>query len=195
MKRGVGLLSLLGWMAAACSGGGEEARGPAASEAAGAGDAPGAAAPAPASGGQAMSLERGTVPMKISGRVGRASFDESVTGECATHGASSIYDVPAAQWRASYGGGDRSDIQHLNLTIWRPTSGAPAMVNLALQSGETSHRIATVKGGEIAGSATAEVRPTGRGGILTVTGKDDDGHPLELTVDCDRFDEVVAEGG
>ena len=57
------------------------------------------------------------------------------------------------------------------------------------------HRVATVKGGEITGSATAEVRPTGRGGSLTVTGKDDHGHPLELTVECERFDEVVAEGG
>jgi hypothetical protein len=142
-----------------------------------------------------MSFDRGTVPMKIAGSIGRASFEESVTGECASHAASSIYDVPAAQWRASFGGGDRSDIQHLNLTVWRPTSGAPAMVSLSLRSGEADHRIATVKGGEITGSATAGVRPTGKGGILTVTGKDDHGHPLELTVECERFDEVVAEGG
>ena len=103
--------------------------------------------------------------------------------------------MPAAQWRASFGGGGDSDIQHLNLTIWRPRSGAPAMVNLSLRSGEADHRVATVKGGEITGSATAEVRPNGRGGTLTVTGKDDHGHPLQLTVECERFDEVVAEGG
>lgn len=192
MKRGVGLLSLLGWVAAACSGGGEETRGPAA-DAAPAGETPEAAAPAPAA--QSMSFDRGTVPMKLSGSVGRATFAERVTGECATHDASSIYDVPAAQWRASFGGGGDSDIQHLNLTIWRPTSGAPAMVNLSLRSGEADHRVATVKGGEITGSATAEVRPNGRGGTLTVTGKDDHGHPLQLTVECERFDEVVAEGG
>ena len=190
MKRSLGLLSLLGWMAAACSGGGEEMRGAAGSP--GAGEAAGEAS-APA--GRSMSISRGTVPMKISGRIGRASFQERVTGECATHAASSIYDVPATQWRASFGGGDRSNIQHLNLTVWRPTSGAPEMVNLHLQSGETSHRIATVKGGEMAGSATAGVRPAGKGGILTVTGEDGDGHSVELTVECERFDEVVAEGG
>jgi hypothetical protein len=133
--------------------------------------------------------------MKISGRIGRASFEESVTGECATHAGSSIYDVPATQWRAMFGGGDRSDIQHLNLTVWRPSSGGPEMVNLHFRSGEVDHQIATVKGGEIAGSATAGVRAAGKGGILTVTGKDGDGHPLELTVECERFDEVVAEGG
>lgn len=189
MKRGIGLLSLLGWMAAACSGGGEETRGPADSPRAG--ETGEASAPA----ARSMSLERGTVPMKISGRIGRASFEERVTGECATHAASSIYDVPATQWRASFGGGDRSNIQHLNLTVWRPRSGAPEMVNLHLRSGEVGHRIATVKGGEIAGSGTAGVRSTGRGGILTVTGNDGDGRPIELTVECERFDEVVAEGG
>jgi hypothetical protein len=190
MKRGVGLLSLLGWMAAACSGGGEEMRGPAGSPAA---DEAAGQAAAPVA--QAMSYNEGTVPMKIAGRVGRASFEESVVGECATHGASSIYDVPASQWRASFGGGDRSNIQHLNLTVWRPSAGGAEMVNLSLRSGEISHTIATVKGGEIKGSATATVRAAGKGGILSVTGKDSDGHPLELTVECERFDEVVAEGG
>ncbi len=190
MKRGVGLLSLLGWMAAACSGGGgEEMRGPADSPAA-EGAAGQVGAPA-----QAMSYAEGTVPMKISGRIGRASFEESVTGECATHGASSIYDVPATQWRAMFGGGDRSNIQHLNLTVWRPSAGGAEMVNLSLRSGEIGHTIATVKGGQIEGSATASVRAEGKGGILTVKGTDGDGHPLELTVQCERFDEVVAEGG
>lgn len=187
MKRGVGLLSLLGWMAAACSGGGEEMRGPAGSPASD--EAAGQAA------AQVMSYAEGTVPMKIAGKIGRASFEETVTGECATHGASSIYDVPASQWRASFGGSDRSNIQHLNLTIWRPSAGGAEMVNLSLRSGEIDHAIATVKGGQIKGSATASVRAEGKGGILSVTGKDGDGHPLELTVQCERFDEVVAEGG
>jgi hypothetical protein len=69
------------------------------------------------------------------------------------------------------------------------------MVGLYLQSGEIDHEIATVKGGPLKGSGTASVRPTGKGGILNVSGKDADGHPLDLTVECERFDEVVAEGG
>jgi hypothetical protein len=177
-------LPLLGWtMAAACSGGGSEA--PAA-------DAPQAAAPAPA---RSMSLSQGTVPMKITGKVARHSFESSVAGECATSAESSIYDVPATQWHVMFGGDDRSDIQHLNLTVWRPRSGAPDMVGLSLQSGEITHRIATVQGGEAVGSGTPGVRVEGKGGILTVTGQDDHGHPIELSVHCERFDEVVAEGG
>jgi hypothetical protein len=193
MTRRVRLLPLLGWtMAAACSGGGEETRGPASSDAASGGDAPPAAAPVPS---QSMSISRGTVPMTITGRVARHAFEASAAGECATSAESSIYEVPATQWHAVFGGGDRSNIQHLNLTVWRPRSGAPDMVNLALQSGEISHRIATVKGGELVGSGTAGVRAEGRGGTVTVSGKDDHGHDIELSVRCDRFDEVVAEGG
>jgi hypothetical protein len=39
------------------------------------------------------------------------------------------------------------------------------------------------------------VSPAGRGGELKVRGKDDHGHDIELSVRCERFDEVVAEGG
>jgi hypothetical protein len=190
MKRSVGLLSLVGWMDAACSGG-EEARGPGSSGTAAAGEAAGAAS-APA---QSMSYSRGTVPMTITGKVARHEFQTSGNGECATSAESSIYDVPATQWHATFGGEGRSDLQHLNLTVWRPRSGAPDMVGLSLRSGETTHRIATVKGGEMAGSGTASVRPEGKGGILTVTGEDDHGHAIEVSVRCERFDEVVAEGG
>jgi hypothetical protein len=69
------------------------------------------------------------------------------------------------------------------------------MVGLHLRSGEIDHEVATVKGGTLKGSGTASVRPAGSGGILNVSGTDADGHPLELTVECARFDEVVAEGG
>ena len=131
---------------------------------------------------------------KVKVVVGRVNYSEEGTGECASSAESSIYDVPATQWHVTYGG-DGSNIQHLNLTVWRPRAGGPDMVGLHLQSGEISHEIATVKGGPLKGSGAAGVRPAGKGGILNVSGQDADGHPLELTVECERFDEVVAEGG
>ena len=188
MKRRVGLLSLVACAVAAC-GGGEEVRGPAGGDVPAGGDQDSPRDPA-----QSVSMSEGTVPMKVKVVVGRVNYSEEGTGECASSTESSIYDVPATQWHATYGGGG-SNIQHLNLTVWRPRDGAPDMVDLSLQSGEITHQIATVKGGAIRGSGTASVRPTGKGGILSVSGKDDDGHPLELTVECERFDEVVAEGG
>jgi hypothetical protein len=191
MKRRSGLLSLVAWTLAACSGGGEEARGAAGAETPQADDQDAAGEPVPA---QSMSSSRGTVPMKVEIALGRINFSEEGTGECASSAESSIYDVPATQWRATYGG-EGSNIQHLNLTVWRPHAGGPDMVGLYLRSGETEHQIATVKGGALQGSGTASVQAAGQGGSLTVKGTDGDGHPLELTVRCERFDEVVAEGG
>ncbi|HEY7613298.1 MAG TPA: hypothetical protein VH764_09910 [Gemmatimonadales bacterium] len=192
MKRRVGLLSLVTCALAACSGGREEMRGPAAGDASTGGDqgSPGGDGGSP----QSVSITNGTVPMKVKIVMGKVNYSEAGTGECASSTESSIYDVPATQWHATYGG-DGSNIQHLNLTVWRPRDGAPDMVSLYLQSGETTHQIATVKGGPMKGGGTASVRPTGKGGTLSVSGKDDDGHPVELTVECERFDEVVAEGG
>jgi hypothetical protein len=191
MKHRVGLLSLIACALAACSGGGEEMRGPAAGDAPGADDqdTPRDAAPA-----QSVSIAEGTVPVKVKVVMGRVNYSEEGTGECASSTESSIYDVPATQWHVTYGG-DGSNIQHLNLTVWRPRAGGPDMAGLYLQSGEINHEIATVKGGPLKGSGRASVRSTGKGGILNVSGKDADGHPLDLTVECERFDEVVAEGG
>ena len=74
--------------------------------------------------------------------------------------------------------GAEAGANRLNLTVWRPP-----------------HQIATVKGGQLVGSGAPGVRPAGAGGTLTVTGKDDHGDAIELSVECERFDEVVAEGG
>jgi hypothetical protein len=190
MKRSCALLSLLACtLAAACSGGDadkEVTRGPAAEVPSG-----GEAGSQP----QSVSYARGTVPVKISGKLGRFDFEESGTGECGTSAEASIYEVPATQWHVTLGQENGSNIQYLNLTVWRPRAGGDDMVNLALRSGEATHQISTVKGGTVTGSGTAGMRPAGKGGVLTVSGKDDHGHPLELTVQCERFDEIVAEGG
>ena len=191
MKRRVGLLPIIACALTACSGGSEEMRGAAAGDTPGADDRDTPRGGAPA---QSLSLSEGTVPVKVKIVMGRVNYSEEGTGECASGAESSIYDVPATQWHVTYGG-DGSNIQHLNLTVWRPRAGGPDMVGLHLQSGEISHEIATVKGGPLKGSGTAGVRPAGKGGILNVSGRDADGHPLELTVECERFDEVVAEGG
>ena len=91
--------------------------------------------------------------------------------------------------------GAEAGADRLNLTVWRPKVGGAEMVGLSLETGETSHQIATVKGGQLVGSGAPGVRPAGAGGTLTVAGKDDHGDAIELSMECERFDEVVAEGG
>jgi hypothetical protein len=188
--RSSAMLSLLAWTLAACSDGGEVSRGPAAG-----GAAADTGQPEQASGPQSVSYASGTVPITITGKLARFDFEASGTGECGTSADASIYEVPATQWHVTFGAENHTNIQYLNLTVWRPRAGGDNMVNVALQSGEATHQIATVKGGTMTGSGTAGVEPAGKGGTLTVSGKDDHGHPMELTVRCERFDEIVAEGG
>ncbi len=186
------VLSMAAWtLVAACSGGrNETSRSGSAAGEGGTESPPAAAAPA-----QSQSLSRGTVPMKIAAKVAGKTYQSSGMGECASSDEASIYEVPATLWHAIYEGEDDSDVRRLNLTVWRPKAGGSDMVGLSLQTGETTHRIATVKGGEMAGTGAPGVRPAGKGGALTVSGEDDHGEAIELSVECERFDEVVAEGG
>jgi hypothetical protein len=133
--------------------------------------------------------------MKIAAKVDGKTYQSSGLGECAGSGDASIYEVPATLWHAIYEGQDGSEIRRLNLTVWRPKAGGADMVGLSLETGGTTHQIATVKGGRMVGSGEPGVRPAGQGGTLTVAGKDDHGDAIELSVECERFDEVVAEGG
>jgi hypothetical protein len=189
------LLALATWLlAAACSGGRDETRdgGSAASEDQSPTPSaePAPAQPAPA---QPESFSRGTVPMTIVAKVDGTTHRASGPGECASSADASIYGVPATLWHATYEGA--AEPRRLNLTVWRPRTGGGDMVGLSLTIGETNHQIVTVKGGQLAGSGTPGVRPAGSGGTLTLTGKDDHGDAIELSVECARFDEVVAEGG
>ncbi|MGH7579548.1 MAG: hypothetical protein ACREM9_05205 [Gemmatimonadales bacterium] len=181
-------LTLAAWiLTAACTGGREE-KPEAESSPDAAAEQPGSAESPPA---QSQSFSRGTVPMTIVGSVAGHAFRASGTGECASSADASIFEVPAMLWHAVYA----DDGSQVNLTVWRPKAGGGDMVGLSLTVGETPHRIATVKGGELTGSGTAKVQPAGSGGTLTVTGSDEHGHAVELSVECARFDEVVAEGG
>ncbi len=165
----------------ACSGGGETPRGSAAAT-------PNASAPA-----QSESFSRGTVPMTIVAKVADKTYRARGLGECASSADASIYQVPATLWHAIYEAG--SDPRHVNLTVWRPKSGGGDMVGLSILLGDATHKIATVKGGTMAGSGTPKVVPAGQGGTLAVTGVDEHGDAVEISVKCERFDEVVAEGG
>jgi hypothetical protein len=133
--------------------------------------------------------------MKIAAKVDGKTYRSTGPGECAGSGEASIYEVPATLWHAIYEGQDGSEIRRLNLTVWRPKAGGAEMVGLSLETGQTTHQIATVKGGRMTGSGTPGVRLAGEGGTLTVAGKDDHGDAIELAVECERFDQVVAEGG
>ena len=192
MIRSGRILSLAAWaLFAACSGNRDETPDPGSAG----GHGEGASPPSSGPDGSASATSHGTVPMRIAAEVDGKTYRASGPGECASNGEASIYQVPATLWHATWEGREGSEIRRLNLTVWRPKAGGPDMTGLTLDAGGTTHRIATVEGGTMAGSGAPDVRSAGKGGVLSVSGKDDHGDAIELTVECERFDEVVAEGG
>lgn len=136
----------------------------------------------------------GSVPIEITAVVDGRTYSVAGTGECTHTEQASIYDLRAAQWRASYSG-TGGDLRHLNLTVWQPTGGGADQANLSLRIRDQDYRIATVKGGNIVGSGTASAVRSGAGGTFTVEGEDADGTPVQVTAECARLDVPVAQGG
>ncbi|HEU4563448.1 MAG TPA: hypothetical protein VFS05_02320 [Gemmatimonadaceae bacterium] len=143
--------------------------------------------------GASVAEERGVVPIAVTAMIGARTLRARGRGECTHTTTASIYGVPAAMWSVHYAG--TGEVAQLGLTVWQPKEGGAAQVNLSLRSGSDSRRIATVKGGEMTGSASVTITSGGAGGRLEVVGRDATGTPLRATVECERFTEPVVEGG
>ena len=158
-------------------------------------------APAPPAGGASAAGvpstgRRGGVPVSVAVTLGGdGSRTASGTGECTFAEQASIYNVPAKQWAARFDGGTGSVIGSANLTVWQFAGGAPDQFSLGLDVGQRSHRIATVKGGELVGSGRVTIRQQGSGVRFEVDGEDAGGTKVRTTIECERFTPAVAEGG
>ena len=136
----------------------------------------------------------GEVPLKIELSAGGARAELAGTGRCTHAEQASIYGVPAALWQIQDSG--TGEIGHATLTVWRPASGSGGdQFSMAIGSGDRQHLISTVKGGEIVGSGTVTMHPSGDGAHFEVVGKDAEGRSIRATFQCERFTEHVAEGG
>ncbi|HZO18469.1 MAG TPA: hypothetical protein VFB46_05770 [Gemmatimonadaceae bacterium] len=135
----------------------------------------------------------GEVPLTIEIESGSDRAALSGTGKCTHTSEGWIYGAPAALWQV-----EDSDVDkkvYATLTVWRPKSGGPDQFTMALTTDGRQHAINTVKGGELVGSGTVEVHPTGQGAHFVVAGTDGDGRSVRATFQCERFTEHVAEGG
>ncbi len=135
----------------------------------------------------------GEVPLTIEIESGSDRAALTGTGKCTHTSEGWIYGAPAALWRV-----EDSDVDkkvYATLTVWRPKSGGPDQFTMALTTDGRQHAINTVKGGELVGSGTVEIHPTGEGAHFVVAGKDGDGRSVRATFQCERFTEHVAEGG
>jgi hypothetical protein len=139
--------------------------------------------------------DSGSVPIDIKVVLSGQEIRANGLGECHHITDGSIYEAPAAQWTAMYSGSADAELQHLNLTVWQLKNSGPPQLTLAVLASSGRHDIATVKGGPLKGTGSASVQPGGAAGTLSVTGKDDGGNQLLVSVSCARFTEPVAEGG
>jgi hypothetical protein len=181
---------------AACSGGGPKDAGTSSDDPAA--DVPRTADPArvplpPTDAAGRGGLRHGGVPIEITAVLGGKQFSVSGTGECEHSADASIYERPAKLWTARFQGSERDAIRYSNLSVWQESAGAVGLT-LSILVGADRHDIATVKGGETKGSGAASLADVG-GGSLSVQGTTDRGAPLRLQVRCQRFTELVAEGG
>lgn len=126
----------------------------------------------------------------VNGKQLRAKGD----GQCKHEPNGFIYGSQASLWTVE--STDRkSPLQRLSLTVWQLKREGATQMSLYLQTDTGSHRIATVKGGEIVGSGTVRFRPEESGGRFEIHGKDAEGDTIEVTITCPSFSAIVAEGG
>ena len=131
---------------------------------------------------------------EISLQVAGKKYPASGQGECKAAPRASIYGVPAALYSVS----QRSGSDSLNLTLWQPASGAPAMVSLQVSSGSKRYVVDTVKAGskrDTKGSGKASLEKSGAGGTIVIDAVAAGGEKITGRIQCKSFGAVHAEGG
>ncbi len=89
----------------------------------------------------------------------------------------------------------KSKVKQLNLTLWRPKDGDSDQLSFSLETKSGSHRIETGGPGQTAGEGAVTILPSGPGGRLEINGKEANGKPIQVTIDCSAFADVASDGG
>lgn len=127
------------------------------------------------------------VPIEVSLKVGGQAYVAKGLGSCTHAPKASIYNVPAQLWSVSQQG----DGGLVQLTLWKPADGSANMFSLSVKN----ITISTVKGGQVTGTGTVTLAPSGKGGTLTVDARTRTGEAIAGTIKCEAFTPHIAEGG
>jgi hypothetical protein len=134
------------------------------------------------------------VPVTVAIAAGTTQYAFTGQGTCQSTPRASIYNVPAALSSVRVQDGARN----VNLTLWQPSNGTPAMISLGITADGKSHRVDTVKVGQqgtTQGSGTATLQKQGSAGTFAVDATAADGTKIKGTIRCPSFVAPVAEGG
>lgn len=128
----------------------------------------------------------------VTASVGDKSFRGDGRGECRHSPDATIRGVSAAFWTVAFSGG-RGSLKQLKLTLRRPKDGSPDNVSLEFATASGSHHIRTGGAGENSGEASVAVLPSGPGGRVEIKGKDAEGKPVQIAIDCPAFSPAVTD--
>ena len=124
-----------------------------------------------------------TVSAKVDGK----AYQVSGPGNCKHFGQNPDYPT----WMVHYSNPEESPLR-LDLTYGR-NKGGPDRLSLTLGTGDSSHGInSLIPGG---GAGTVTMQPAGPGGRFEVKGKNAEGAPIEVVIECATFQKIEAEGG
>jgi hypothetical protein len=130
----------------------------------------------------------------ISLQAGGKKYPAGSPGECKAAPQASIYGVPAALYSVS----QRAGKQSLNLSLWQPKDGAPAMMSLHVSMDAKTYVVDTIKAGskrETKGSGKASLEKSGSGGVIAIDAVTAGGEKIAGRIQCKSFGAVHAEGG
>src|SRR3954462_6122043 len=119
----------------------------------------------------------------VTASVGGKNFRGDGRGECRHSPDATIRSISSALWIVEFSEG-RGSLKQLKLTLWRPKDGSPDDVSLEFATPSGSHHISTGGTGENSGEASVAVLPSGPGGRVEIKGKDAEGKPVQIAIDC-----------
>ena len=131
--------------------------------------------------------------LALSTNVGGKRVTASGPGRCARETNASLYGKAAALYLVQYSG--TGELTAVHLTLWEFKDGSPSQLGITVDVGGASHRVSTLQGGKRQGDGTATVQAAGTGGRIVVHGRDARGTSLEVTIECESFQGIEAEGG
>jgi hypothetical protein len=130
--------------------------------------------------------------VSVTASVGGKNFGGDGRGECRHSLDATNRGVSSALWTVEFSEG-RGSLKQLKLTLWRPKDGSPDDVSLAFETASGSHHISTGGTGENSGEASVAVLPSGPGGRVEIKGKDAEGKPVQIAIDCPAFSPAVTD--
>jgi hypothetical protein len=128
----------------------------------------------------------------VTASVAGKNFRGDGRGECRHSPDATMRGVSSALWTVKFSEG-RGSLKQLTLTLWRPKDGSPDDVSLEFATASGIHHINTGGPGENSGEASVAVLPSGPGGRVEIKGKDAEGKPVQIAIDCPAFSPAVTD--